>query len=293
MTKIDSSIVQIFSPAGFDRGFSIVELDNWNGTCVIAKKSVFKRLQKRPEFLRPGVYILHAAPSDGALPRVYVGEADPLLPRLQRHYQDLDFWTDVIAFSAVGDALTKTRIQYIEHRLVARASVLKLCDLENKNKPDVPTLSESERAYLDRFIEKMVECLTVLNIRFFHEPERVDPADQRIFELKGKGAFARGFPTENGFTVAKGSTATKILTTVFKSGVLREKLINGGVLVDDGEVMRFTQDWEFSSPSAAAMMVYGNPMNGLEEWKTVQGQTLKQTQESDLMDSPTVPKESN
>jgi len=41
----------------------------------------------------------------------------------------------------------------------------------------------------------------------------------------------------------------------------------------------FTKDVEFSSPSAAAVVVPGGSANGLTAWRTKDGKTLKQLDE--------------
>jgi hypothetical protein len=41
----------------------------------------------------------------------------------------------------------------------------------------------------------------------------------------------------------------------------------------------FTKDAEFSSPSAAAVVVHGGSANGLVVWKTKDGESLKQLDE--------------
>jgi len=56
----------------------------------------------------------------------------------------------------------------------------------------------------------------------------------------------------------------------------RQKLIDEGVIVDKGEYLEFADDYIFSSPSTAAVMVMGRNANGLKEWKNKDGKTLKE-----------------
>jgi hypothetical protein len=281
----DAFSVRIFSPSGFDRAFRIIERDNWNGKGVMSKRSVFHLSQKREEFARPGMYIIYGQNLDTDAVRIYVGEGDPVLPRLQSHYKNKDFWTDLISFSATDNGLTKAHIKYLEARLVNLAHAAKKCEIENDTKPSLPTLPEADVAYADRFIENILDCLSVLNIMYFHVPEVI--ATLRLaFEINGKGAHAVGYQSENGFTVGEGSTATKQLSNAFKARAwgpnLRQQLITSGVLKDNGDSMVFSQDYEFDSPTAAAVIVYGNPMNGRTEWKTSSGKTLKEVQEAEV-----------
>jgi hypothetical protein len=52
---------------------------------------------------------------------------------------------------------------------------------------------------------------------------------------------------------------------------LHAELVRSRVLVPDGEHCRFTEDYAFRSPSAAAAAVNGRPSNGQVEWKTDPG----------------------
>jgi hypothetical protein len=61
----------------------------------------------------------------------------------------------------------------------------------------------------------------------------------------------------------------------------RQKLIDEGVLVDKGEYFEFSDDYIFSSPSTAAVMVMGRNANGLTEWKNKDGKTLKEFETND------------
>ena len=55
---------------------------------------------------------------------------------------------------------------------------------------------------------------------------------------------------------------------------LRDKLISGNILQDNGSEIVFLQDYIFSSPSAASNMIKGNSSNGWIEWKNKKGKTL-------------------
>ena len=143
MARSDAFSVKIFSPAGFERAFRTVKLDNWNGEGVMSKRSIFVASQKRREFSRPGVYIIYGQNEPGEMTRVYIGEGDPVLPRLQEHHKKKDFWTDLISFSASDKGLTKAHIKYLEAKLVNLAFNAKTCTLENDVKPSLPTLDRT------------------------------------------------------------------------------------------------------------------------------------------------------
>ena len=66
----------------------------------------------------------------------------------------------------------------------------------------------------------------------------------------------------------------------------RQKLINEGVLAEKGDYLEFTDDYIFSSPSTAAVMVMGRNANGLSEWKSKDGKTLKEFETDEITTKP-------
>ena len=96
------------------------------------------------------------------------------------------------------------------------------------------------------------------------------------FELNGKDAHAVGVVTDNGFIVRAGAIARKLVVPSGTNSVMpvRKRLLTDGVLVEDGEGLRFTKDCHFDSPSGAASAVLGRTANGWIEWKRADGETL-------------------
>jgi Domain of unknown function (DUF4357) len=94
---------------------------------------------------------------------------------------------------------------------------------------------------------------------------------------------ARGQRTANGFVIFEGSTAVleeRPSTENYPYVVAqRKQLIADGTLVEREGLLIFTKDSEFSSPSAAAVVVHGGSANGLTAWKTEAGKSLKQLDE--------------
>ena len=91
----------------------------------------------------------------------------------------------------------------------------------------------------------------------------------------------------NGVKVLEGS---KITTTIAKSfeahnyNTERNRLIEDGTIKEvDGDLV-FTEDHEFSSPSAAAAVILGHSANGGVEWKTEDGVELHALKEESKID---------
>ena len=55
---------------------------------------------------------------------------------------------------------------------------------------------------------------------------------------------------------------------------LRDQLMEGGILKEEGEFLVFTKDYDFASASAAAAVVLGRSADGLAEWKNESGESL-------------------
>lgn len=220
---------------------------------------------------------------DGRLPRVYVGEGDVVLPRLEQHAKQKDFWTHAAVFTSKDQNLNKAHVQYLEARLVRLAAEAKRAELDNGNVPQLPALSEADAADAEGFLADLLLCLPLVGIMFF-EKARADTARAPELLLRAKGIEARGVYTAAGFIVRAGSQAVRDEVPSIHGYLseLRKALLEQGALVLDGAAYRLTQDYAFNSPSTAAGVLLGRSANGRTEWKDAQGRTLKQIQEAEI-----------
>jgi len=274
--------LKIFLPDGDPDGIRTIEKSNWSGSGVMAPRSLFAEVKKRKELSRTGVYVLLGPAEDSGLPRIYVGEGDPIRPRLESHSASKDFWTSFIAFSSKDENLNKAHVQYLETRLIELATRAKRCSLDNGNQPQPPSLSEVDAADAEGFLAEMLLCFPVLGVGVFTEPKAGSGA-KLTFYIKGRGVSASGRQAAEGFVVLSGGKAAKAVVPSCDAGTraLRGALIKNGVLVEAGGDYSFTQDYVFTSPSAAGCVVLGRSTNGRAEWKTTDGKSLKQIQEAE------------
>ena len=219
---------------------------------------------------------------------LYVGEGDPILPRLQDHQAKKDFWTRAIGFTTTtAGQLNKAHVQFLESHLIALARAAKRMPLDNANQPAEPSLSEADRAEMEVFLGHMLGMLPVLGVHAFEQAPKAPAAKAGpVLTCKGKGVQATGYEASQGFVVQAGSQA--VLDTVPSMALhvrgmydLRQELIGNGVLGLRGGLYQFTQDYSFSSPSTAAAVVLGRSANGRIEWKSADGRTLKEIQEAE------------
>jgi hypothetical protein len=92
--------VRVFLPDGDPDGIKVVEKSNWTGRGLVIPRPIFPEARSREELKSTGVYILVGPSESAALPKTYIGEGDPVLPRLDQHFKHKDFWTHAIAFTS-------------------------------------------------------------------------------------------------------------------------------------------------------------------------------------------------
>lgn len=274
--------IKIFLPGGDPDGLRTIEKSNWSGSGLVVPRSLFSEAKQRKELDRTGVYVLVGPPEESGLPRIYVGEGDPIRPRLEQHAAKKDFWTSCVVFTSKDENLNKAHVQYLEARLVAQATLAKRCVLDNSNAPQLPSLSEADGADAEGFLAEMMLCFPVLGLGVFSvgSPEQKGATE---LCLKARGVEAHGMETPQGFVVQSGSRAAsdEVPSCHAYLKELRAALIRNGVLKPVDEGYSFTQDYLFPSPSTAAGVVLGRSSNGRIEWKTKAGKTLKTIQDEE------------
>ena len=111
------------------------------------------------------------------------------------------------------------------------------------------------------------------------------PPDAMLLHLAGKKAAAQGYVNDDRFVVLKGSQMSPTLRKSCREWVSTHR----NELIDSGKVKNyvFTENVQFSSPSAAAAAIVGGEANGLIMWIDEQGRKLKelQAQQSVLSDN--------
>lgn len=190
-----------------------------------------------------------------------------------------DFWNETIVFISKDENLNKAHIKYLENRLHDIAKAANRYKVENSIIPTQSSISESDRAEMEEFIEYIKLMVNTLGHKVFDEKREFKPKQkQATFFIKAaRGAEGQGEPSSEGFVVFKGSKAAATLVNSMTPNFItyRQKLIGEGVLAYKGDYFEFTDDYIFSSPSTAAVIVMGRNANGLTEWKSKDGKTLK------------------
>ena len=275
--------IRIYLIDGKPLGPRTVEKSNWNGAAIDFHRKDWSRVRDRIEFTRPGVYVLSGPDSEGGL-RIYVGHADELRTRIGQHNSGpyaKEYWERATAFTSSNPSFNKAHAQHLESRLVGLAATAKQATLENGNVPSPPALSESDVDEAETFLGEMLVIYPLLGINAFVTPTTVGPGESQL-TLSARGVLAKGADTAEGFVVRSGSTAAgDTVASIHPYLVARRvDLIEKGVLIEDGQQLRLTQDYTFDSPSTAAGVMLGRNTNGRAAWKDEQGRSLKDIQEA-------------
>jgi len=271
--------IKIFLIDGDPNGRMSCELSNWTGKAYKIPRIKIKDCVDREELISTGVYLLFGKGEDGK-DQVYIGEAETILKRLNQHLTQKDFWHETIVFVSKDENLNKAHIKYLENRLHEIAKSANRYKIENAITPTQSSISESDRAEMEGFIENIKMLVNTLGHKVFDEKREFKPKQRAdAFYIKAaRGADAQGEPTSDGFLVLKGSkaTATTVASMTQNFLTLRNRLIEEKVIVLKEDFYEFPDDYIFSSPSTAAAMVLGRNANGLTEWRLKDGRTLKE-----------------
>lgn len=279
--------IRVFCPDGNPVGLRIISKSNWTGCGLVCPRSILPTVKSRKEFTQPGVYVLVGPPEDGELPKIYVGEGDPVGPRLEQHYANKEFWTWAVFFVSTDSSLNKAHVQHLEARLLDMAKQAKRATLDNANSPQMPALSEAETADAESFLADMLSIFPLLGLTVFEKTAVIRSSTRHEFKIESKGITAKGHETPEGFIVLQGSTAVcnEVPSIHRYISDLRKELQLQEVLVSRGDHLEFAQDYLFNSPSTAAGVVQGRSANGRIDWKDNSGRTLKAFQEEKMRTS--------
>jgi hypothetical protein len=271
--------IKLFLIDGEPSGIRTAEISNWTGKAVAGPRSRLDDIRLRTELTSPGVYFLTGVDAETDRSTLYIGEAESVSKRLKQQHQSDKEWSQLVAFISKDENLTKSHIRYLEDELIVRAQQAKQVLLVNSSRSG-SSLPESDQAEMNVFLDKMLQLLPILgvdafktlSVRNLNESED----NQDTLHCSIKGLQATGRLSDNGLIVFEGSQAVKEdRQSSIRIRAKREQYIENGVLeVREGNLV-FTQDFEFTSPSAAAAIIRGGSTNGLKAWKNHKGISLK------------------
>jgi hypothetical protein len=264
-------VIKIFCTDGDPNGIRVINKSNWSGQGLVVPRTSFPDAKSNRDyesmFNKPGVYVLVGhfddddneddaienlngnSAEDDDKKEIYVGEGDPVLDRLERHYssKDKDFWNWCIFF--VGEDLNKAHIQYLEASLYKYAKDAKKAKLNNENAPTPPNLSLAEKAVADGFLAEMMSIFPIVDLNVFQE---LISKNLLYIDKGSEYISARGFETPDGFVVLEGSTAS-----LFEAPGIPPSLNKCRKIEKRPNCFEFVQDHPFRTPARAAGVILG------------------------------------
>lgn len=267
--------IKIFLIDGDPNGRMSCELSNWTGKAYKIPRIKIKDCADRSDLNTTGVYLLFGKNEEGK-DLVYIGEAENVLVRLNQHLSSKDFWRETVVFISKDENLNKAHIKYLENRLHDIGTKTNRYTIENGCIPTLSSISESDRAEMEEFIENIKLLVNTLGHKVFEDKREVSNSTkgkELLYIKAARGCDAMGEQSSEGFLVLKGSKISDTMTPSASPSFIshRRELIEKGIIVGT----EFVEDNIFSSPSYAAAIVMGRNANGLTEWKTIDGRILK------------------
>lgn len=297
---MSATTLELFFIDGKPDGMLTAEVFGWTGHILVAPRTRLPEALKRKESSYTGVYILLGELKEESL--AYIGEGENIANRIKSHDAKKDWWTRVVLITSAANNLHKAHAQYIEARLVQEGMRAMNTKLENGTNPALPSLSEAARANMEAFIDQLLMVLPAIRVDLFTSKAKPDKSraltqsqtakESPVFELslKKEGIKATAVLEDGEFVVQKGSfaRATYIGDRSEKSYYWKhhDRLVEQGILADQGKHKIFTQSYAFPSTSAAGAVCNGRSTSGPIAWRVKgTGQTYKDWEAASLAEN--------
>lgn len=294
-----SKSINLFLMDGTANGRIKCTLTNWTGITYKIPRTELDKCKNREDLSQSGVYFLFGTSEDTGEDIVYIGQAgirknkEGILCRLQEHKRnpDKDYWTEAVVFTTSNNSLGPTEISYLENQFCAISAEAKRYTVKNSNEPSIGNVTEEKESELDEFIDYAKIVMGALGYKIFEPLSAIRPTTpetngsvpsecllylKRKSRKSGQTIEASCKQTSEGFVVLKGSHIETKDSTSIPPGI---KEARQKAKIDSSEILQ--EDVLFRSPSYAAAFVIGGHANGLIEWKTADGKTLKELDGSD------------
>jgi hypothetical protein len=290
--------VTVFLIDGTPLGGIKVTLSNWKGVAYRIPRQRIDEFEKREHLGWSGVYFLFGTDEDSGEEIVYVGQAgtrkngEGILARLKEHRANpnKDYWTEAVVFASSDNSLGPTEISWLENYFTNSAARANRYMVKNLADPTPGNVTEEKESELEEFAENAEIVMSTLGRKVF-EPLRqsassplpqgeTEPEGSLVFTIKRIGqADAKGMLTTEGFVVLAGSIIRKELTKSGKKikSITSARRKNKKFIDERGTLL---QDILFRTPSGASSFVLGSSTNGLLEWKSADGRSLRDVEVS-------------
>lgn len=290
--------INLFLMDGAPSGRIKCTLANWTGVVYKIPRTELDKCKGRDDLSQSGVYFLFGESDQTEDDVVYIGQAgvrkngEGLLYRLIEHKRnpDKDYWTEAIVFTTSNNSFGPTEISYLENRFCGLAVDANRYLVKNSNDPNPGNITEEKESELEEFIDYAKIVMGVLGHKLFESltiksksSVVVEPTEEELLLFMKRKSGKSGLmieasckQTNEGFVVLQGSRIEIIDSNRIPPGIKKRRQT---AKIDTNGILQ--EDILFRSPSYAAAFVIGGHVNGLTEWKTKDGTSLKEIERSE------------
>jgi len=285
--------INLFLMDGIPNGRIKCTLANWTGIAYKIPRTELDKCKDRDDLSQSGVYFLFGTSDQTDENMVYIGQAgvrkngEGILCRLTEHKRnpDKDYWTEAVVFTTSNNSFGPTEISYLENRFCGLATEINRYVVKNGNDPTPGNITEEKESELEEFIDYSKIIMGTLGHKLF-EPltdkikvdVSVETTEENLLLFMKRNSRKSGQlieasckQTNEGFVVLKGSRIEIIDSDSIPPGIKERRQ---KAKIDDDGILQ--EDILVRSPSYAAAFVIGGHVNGLLEWKTKDGMSLKE-----------------
>jgi len=287
--------INLFLMDGDPSGRIKCTLANWTGVAYQIPRTELERSKDRSDLSQSGVYFLFGNSDQTGDSVVYIGQAGlrktgaGILNRLKEHRGDNDdYWHEAVVFTTSNNSFGPTEINYLENRFTNLARDASRYIVKNDIEPHIGNVTEEKQSELEEFVDYARIVMGALGHKIFvplsrpvQIPSSADADDTqtlRTFILPRNGLYAKGQITSEGMVLLAGSPIRPEVLPACRPHVkaTREKYKD---YIDENWILQ--KDILFDTPSGAAAFVIGGNASGNTEWKTADGRTLKEVEDTE------------
>lgn len=269
-----STLINLILIDGTANGRIKCKINGRTGIIFKIPRKDLSKCKEHDELKHDGVYFLLGED------KIYIGQAGSrkngkgILNRLNEHDRnpDKNFWTETIIFTTSDNSFGSTEISWLENKFCNMAIKAARYVVTNGNIPPLGNITEEKKSELEAHAEFVELILSAIGYKIF-EPEETSPPkfDEEIFYITRpkREIEATMIRTATGYKVLAGSKISKTETTSLPAP---ERELRNSDKVKDYILQ---EDIDFSKSSPAANFVLGASANGTTEWKTKNGEPLK------------------
>lgn len=229
----------------------------------------------------------------------YIGQAgirkngEGILYRLMEHKRnpDKDYWTEAVVFTTSNNSFGPTEISYLENKFCNLAIEANRYIVKNGNDPSPGHITEEKESELEEFVDYAKLIMGTLGHKIFvplnktapvvedtadTPPEEMELFFTRTIKKLNFTVEASAKQTAEGFVVLKGSKIAPSSGADDTISPGNRKKREECKVIDN----ILQEDVLFTSPSSAAEFVTGKSCNGWVSWKTKDGKTLHDLEET-------------